>query len=239
MINTDENGVLCHFRDNGSIDCGDGLGHTSHHDYLSDGNFDLYFFEIERGAYVRHPVPAMTDNGFGAYYESPRKGCISRDQLIPLLCDSIRRKDYWRMIEIVDHHKKNYLLFAYNSIDNGVDPKTAKHKIPDVTFMDVWALEFRGLEPRSFVDYVILNFLDSWNLLSVIWFNKTESKDPINLALKTITCFEHYPTLISRITFDLLDKKKLLNEIKGYCCGWRKLDGLFKLYEQKIKDLIK
>lgn len=60
--------------------------------YLNGGsdeyfNVDKYIdtFNVHFGAWVRHPHPDMTNNGFGAHYKNPWNGCITRDQLTGIL----------------------------------------------------------------------------------------------------------------------------------------------------------
>jgi hypothetical protein len=238
MLNFDKYGVLCHLRNDGSLECGDGLNWSCHYAYYSGNEIDLDFFESGFGGYVRHPIPSQTDNGFGAYYKSPYLGCISRDQLTGLLAYIIKFKPTGAAFRLFLHYIPRLFLFSYNTIDNGVDPKKAKFKLPDPTLFDIWSMILRTNKILSVLFWPILNILDIHLLINTIAFNSFISKDPISYGIKLISCHENTPTLISLLSIIIVNRSKLDLETSIYWSTWRKNGGmafLFKNYLNNIK----
>lgn len=254
-IHTDIYGFIGQPRGEG-IESGDCIRWQSDLCYLIGKRFQIEFFEKGFGGYVRHFNATLTDNGFGAYYKNPWAGCISRDQSIGIIAYNIKFKRYWAHIKFMLHHACWLFLFSYNNIKNGVSPTNIKNgvispdmltpwynpfkwkwKFPDITFMDVWAMELRGFGWFSWLLWPILNLLDLWMFLSTIWYNSKESSDPISFAMKLIVTREHIPTIVSYINFKIVNKRKLKNEIHNYWCGWRDQCAMTELYTKKIDDL--
>lgn len=234
-MNFDKYGILGQIQANGTIEGGDSANWQGHYIYLSGKEFDYSnIFEADWGGYVRHPVPDMTNNGFGAFYNNPWDGCISRDQLTGIVAGLISQKDYKAMLRLFLHHALRGFLFSYNTIHNGDDPKTSGWKFPDITGPDILAHILRGFGFFSWIFWPLLNLLDLQMLLATLWNNKHHKTDPISYAIKLIVSKEHCPSLISLLSWKLCDKNKLINEIKIYWSGWRSQGFMVELYSAKL-----
>lgn len=225
-MHRDKYGFIGQIQPNGSIEGGDSACWMGHWIYLNGGKdpqslIRMSSYEVKPGAYVRHPIPEQTNNGFGAYYANPWQGCISRDQLSGIMCGLVGQKDHAAMLRLIKHWALRGFLFSYNTIKNGRDPKTAKQKLPDFTGPEMWALALRGLKyPWMFLP--LLYVFDLHMLLSTILRNKSFDTDPINYTGRLLVSLRVCPTLISKLTWLVLDKEKLEEELIGYWCGWRK-----------------
>jgi hypothetical protein len=240
MIHKDKYGALGQIQADGSIEGGDSAVWTGHHVYLTndEDKFDyVKFYEVSKGAYVRHPDPKMTNNGFGAYYKNPYNGCISRDQLTGILSGIIAKNDIGAMLRLMAHHLTRLFLFSYNTIHNGKKPEESKWKLPDLTLLDIWAMQLRGLGKLSIIFFPLLCVLDIHMLLNTLLVNREDDPDQINYAMKLIISREHVPTPISKLSLKLLNKEHLLKNIKAYWTGWRNTPGMYPLYEKRIQEL--
>jgi hypothetical protein len=220
FVNVDKYGFIGQIQDDGSVEGGDSACWTGHWILLGGEGQSMSKFEVKPGAYVRHPVPEQTNNGFGAYYESPWRGCISRDQLTGIMCGLIGEGDCEAMSRLVLHWALSGFLFSYNTIHNGRVPGSEKPKLPDFTGPEMWALAIRGLK-WGYLLYPLLVIFDLHMLISTVIRRLTFDKDPINYTGRLIVSQERLPTPISRLTWALCDKVKLRKEIRGYWCGWR------------------
>ena len=124
-----------------------------------------------------------------------------------------------------------------NYIKNGVDPKTAKRKMPDITVFDVWAMEIRALGKFAWLLFPLLCILDIHMLFNTILVNTEDDYDQINYAMKLIISREHVPTPVSYLSLKLLNREHLIKNIKGYWNGWRHNPGMTPLYEKRIMEL--
>jgi len=249
-MNRDSNGIIGQIQADGSIEGGDSACWNGHWLYLNDGkdpggnvvtDVESYvdFFEVEPGAYVRHPVPSESINRFGAYYKNPWNGCISRDQLTGILAALNKHDKPGPILRLMLHHSLKLFLFTYNTVRNGQDPETAEWKMPDITLMDIWALELRALGNAvrwlKPILYPVLTILDIHMLLNTLYFNYfNKDEDNINHAIKLIIGKENNPTIISKLTFKLCNKIKLINTIKSYWCNWRDNCNFAPMYEKKL-----
>lgn len=151
-MNKDKYNIIGQIQPDGSIEGGDSVNWMGHYLYLTKHKFPFRkTFEVGFGAYVRHPDPKQTNNGFGAYYKNPWDGVISRDQLIGIIMGLMSQKDRIGMVKLTLHHALRGFLFTYNTRKNGQNPTQTKWKIPDLTFMSIWALILRGFGPLSWV----------------------------------------------------------------------------------------
>jgi len=235
MIYTDHKGALGQYqpRDN-SVEYGDSACWTGHWIYLKGYHYEdlpITYFETGFGRYVRHPNPKSTNNGFGAVHQ-----CMSRDQYTGILAAIISQKAYAAAYRALYIRAKRLFLFAYNTIHNGVDPKTAKWKMPDITLFDIWAMEIRGLGDLTYILYPLLIILDIHMLLNTIIFNLFDKdEDQINFAIKHFVQRDHFPTPLSWLAWYLLDKPKLIRLITSYWSGWRDMPEMVKLYSGRLK----
>lgn len=248
-MNRDKHDIIGQIISPGRVEGGDSVNWMGHWLYLSNSEATTTNWTIERyiktfetspGAWVRHPDPDMSYYGFAAYYKNPWNGVLSRDQLTGILAALMKSKSIKPIARLLLHHALRGFLFAYNTIKNGVDPKTAKYRVPDLTLFDIWAMELRAvgavwtwLRP---IFNPILTVLDLHMLLNTIHVNYFDDDiDAISFAAKLITSIEHNPTVTSKITFWLCDKQSLLNKIQKYWCGWRDSCDMYPLYERKLK----
>ena len=234
-MNVDEDGILVQVQADGSLEGGDSANWMGHWIYLTDGDFPFVdFFEKDWGGYCRHPMPSMTNNGFGAFYQNPWDGVISRDQLTGIIAALISQKKYLAMLRLFFHHAMRGFLFSYNTIHNGVEPKTAGWKFPDLTLFDIWAHELRGFGKFSWILYPLLLVLDLHMLMATLLHRKKYNSDPISYALKLIVSHDHIPTLTSLLSWKLCDKHKLVDEVSNYWSGWRDQGFMVELYSAKL-----
>jgi len=238
MITKDKYGALSQIQPDGTLEGGDSAVWTGHYLYLTGEKYPFVeTFEVKPGAYVRHPDPKMTNNGFGAYYKHPWAGCISRDQLTGIIAGLISQKKRLSLLRLIIHHGFRLFLFSYNTIDNGKDPDTAAWKFPDLTLFDIWSMYLRGFGILSFLFWPILCVLDLHLLLNTIHVNRDGDDDQINYAIKLFIAVEHVPTPTSKLSFSLLNKSSLLKKIHNYWCGWRNNCDMYYLYFNKFKEL--
>lgn len=160
---------------------------------------------------VRHPDTSMW------YGQVDR---FSRDQLIPLLCSYI--VDYrWReVMHILELHKKNWFLTAWNKKGNG--HMDLPDKFPDITGPEVWALwiRMRVVTPRWFWD-LLLPVFDLETLIgSIVWRFKS-SKDRVtrNHMLVCLTGMRYRPTWVMRLAFRINDWDDLIGRWYGHCAS--------------------
>lgn len=229
-------GELGQIQSDGKIEMGDSLNWTGHYCYLSkkqDFPFRA-FFEKGMGGYVRHPDPKQTDRGFGAFYNGPWGGCISRDQLTGLLAGLLATKDYMGAIRVILHHSLRLFLFSYNTVHNGKSFNPHQTKVPDLTLMDIWALELRALGPVAWLAWPILNVLDLQILLASCINKILIQNDPISFAIKLIISKNHAPTLASWLAFKVCNKDKLYHEIVHYWASFRDSPEMIPLYAKEL-----
>lgn len=241
-LNRDKHGIIGQIQSDGSIEGGDAANWNGHFEYLTDELLQLNFvetFEVGFGAYVRHPYPEQTNNGFGAYYKNPWNGCISRDQLIGIIAALIKKKEYLALLRLILHSACRLFLFSYNTIDNGEDPKTAKWKLPDPTFMEVWAMWLRGFGWLSWIAWPLLCILDLQMLIGAYFKRGKPDKEIISFLMKFFVSREYVPTPISKLTASLIDKEEVMQELDNYWCKWRDgCDGFIPLYEKKLDEVL-
>ena len=241
---TDSFGFLGQIQDDGSIEGGDSVNWTAHFYYITNkthprahGDNQLSPFEVGFGAYVRHPYPKQTIEGFGAYYKNPWDGVMSRDQLTGVLGFLVASKDRLAMLRLVMHHAAWLFLFSYNTRINGQDPSKAKWKWPDLTLMDVWAMEARGV--LGWWSLPVTTLFDLHMLIAAIIqrLSPKADHDPISAAMKWSVAREFYQSPTSWLAWKLLNKTKLIEDIKAYWSGWRSLPEMGWLWQQKINTL--
>lgn len=240
-MHRDEYNIIGQIQPNGTVEGGDSTCWMGHWAYLTNDPFPyIKTFEVSFGCYVRHPYPEQTNNGFGAYYKNPWNGCISRDQLTGILLAIIRKQDKSAMLRVIAHHSLSLFLFSYNTIHNGVDPKKAKWKLPDLTLFDIWAMELRGFGKFSWIFWPILCLLDIHLLFSWIYdkyFDNQES-DCINAIGKLLVSREFIPTPTSWLAAKFINKQNLTSRLKEYWCGWRDNPEFVLAFQQKIDEIL-
>lgn len=240
-MHKDKYGAIGQIQPDGSVEGGDSACFTGHWVYLTGYDFPyVEFFEKGFGGYVRHPDPAQTYYGFGAYYAHPWDANVSRDQLTGILMAVIKKQDYKAMLRIIIHHAAWLFLFAYNTRENCVDPKKSKWKIPDPTLFDIWAMELRGFGKLSWIFWPILCLFDLQMLLQAIIDRLTKDKndDVISFIGKFLVSREYVPTPISWLTGKILDKDSILERLQRYWCGWRDNCEFYHEYKKKLDKLL-
>lgn len=258
-MNKDQRGILCQIQQDGSLECGDGLNWSSHETYVDGpgcltGKEIVDVFETSPGNYVRHPDPYMTYHGFGAYSEGIYKGCISRDQMTGLIGALIHTGEMGALVRLMLSHFMRGFIFCNNVVHNGVDVTKTKfnlfkfffgtkgenyYKTPDITGPDVWAMFLRGFGKASILAYPLLCVLDVHMLVATWFSNRKPDTDPISYTMKLMVSLEHTPTFVSRYTFKILNRQKLINEISEYWSGWRKQPELPMLYFRRLFSIAK
>lgn len=241
-MNRDEQGIIGQIQPGNWIEGGDSACWMGHYIYLTGDAFPyVKTFEKGFGGYVRHPNIYATPYGFGAYYKNPWNGCISRDQLTGVLLALIKQKEYSAMIRLMLNHSLRLGWFAYNTIHNGTDPKTSKYKRPDITFMDIWAMELRGFGKFSWIFYPLLCVLDLHLLLGAIYDKYFDNEDPdvINFIGRVILSREQVPTPTSWLATKFISKANIIERLKTYWCTWRANPEFVPLFEKKLNEVIK
>lgn len=234
-MNRDKDGIIGQIQTDGSVEGGDSANWMGHWIYLTDEQFKFEkVFSVGGGAYVRHPHPDRTYFGFGAYYAHPWDGVISRDQMTGIIAGLIANKNRLGVLKLILHHMAWLFLFSYNTRVNGKDPLRSKWKWPDVTFVDIWALELRGLGGVAWVFFPLLCIFDLYILAKVLWHRLKINNDPISFTMKLIIAYEQIPTPVSWLAFKLLNRDKLIKELENYWCGWRDGCDILPYYEERL-----
>ena len=236
-ITKDKHGIVGQIQKDGSVEGGDSANYMGHYVFLTHSDFPYAkAFEVAFGAYVRHPDPKMTNNGFGAYYKNPWNGCISRDQLTGILLALIRQQDHKAMARLIAHNMATFGIFTYNTIHNGEDPNKAKWKFPD-TMLSLWGLQLRGFGWASWLFYPILTILDLHLLAGVILdrYVKLADHDVINFTGRLLASKEFVPTPTSMLAAKLVDQDDYNKRMKRAWCGWRDNCGMAKLLAEAMK----
>jgi len=265
-MNRDKHGIIGQIQPAYSVievEGGDSATWMGHWLYLNNGtdpggirvkNTEDYVKFFEKGfcGYVRHPDPEMTYNGFGAYYDGPYKGCMSRDQLTGVLAALIKGGHHKAMLRVILNHATRGFLFTYNTIHNGRDPKNYKFnlikffrnpnkdpyfKLPDLTMFKTWAMMLRGFGKLSWIFWPLLCILDLQMIIDTLIGNKEEEDDTINYAGRLFTSRDYVPTPTSWLALRILDREKLLGDLRHYFCRWRDNCEFLPLYEEKIRNL--
>lgn len=241
-INRDRYGIIGQKRDSGRIpvEGGDSACWQGHYTYYKndDGVDYIKTFKVGFGAYVRHPDPKKTDNGFGAFYKNPWTGVISRDQLTGILGGVIRQGNAFHMLEIILHSLCSLMLFTYNSIDNGKDPKKAPRKFPDPMFFNMWGMMIRGLGFFTYILWPLLWILDLQLVLDSLVSNRHADDDQINFLLRLSVSRDIAPTPISWLAVKLLDRDKLKKDLKSYWVdSFRDQPGMLDVHCEAIDRL--
>jgi len=138
----------------------------------------------------------------------------------------------------IKRHAKRLFLFADNTIHNGVDPKTAKWKLPDLTGPEILAQEIRGLR-SGWYDW-LLPVLDIHMLLNTLFINRVPaSKDNecISYLIKLIISVEHKPTWVSRLALRKVDALLMLEKLESYWGGYRAQPEMIELYYLRLIKL--
>lgn len=174
------------------------------------------------GKLVRHPHPFM-------WYS--RSNTFSRDQLMPLLFALSVTQSRWLLKYIFNHHRKNYLLTAWNTRKNWMYPTYKTHrlaqergyigsgvhwdygwKMPDFTGPEVWATWIRAL--RVWWLYPLLYVLDLETLLNsvikhVVFYlpSVPQHKDHRNHILAVDHGNRVMPTFVMRLARWIYGKK--------------------------------
>lgn len=186
---------------------------------------------------VRHPNRSK-------WYGMPNR--FTRDQMIPLLCAFIqcRHKSHGLWIDchqeavtLFKMHKAKWFLRAWNLYVNArydtkeeqqiKDPGTIwvePHNRPDVTGPEIWSLWIRLWRHdmpwhRRWIAWIILNILDLETLGgSIVWMFKSKSNRVTrNHMLVTITSRKFWPTITSRINWELADFAEWLKRWSDHC----------------------
>jgi hypothetical protein len=255
-MHKDEYGIIGQIQPDGSIEGGDSACYHGHYIYLTNDKFPyVKTFEAGFGGYVRHPIPKQTFNGFGAYYGGPWSGCLSRDQKTGVLMALIKQKQYGAMFRMLCNDALKLFCFTNNTLINGRDPKETKfsltkffynpkkenyYKLPDFTFMDIWAMQLRGFGIFSWGFWPLLVLFDTHLLLNVLFnrFFKKEEEIVLNLVGKLLVSREYVPTPISWLAAKAMDKEHTLKMLSQYWSGWRDLPEFVPLYEKKMKEVL-
>jgi len=188
------------------------------------------------GAFVRHPVPELTNGGFGAYYHNPWDGVISRDQLTGILAGLIAQKKRWDAFKLILHHMCWLMLFSYNTRKNGAFPASTPWKWPDFTGPDIWALEIRALGPWGWPLYPLLCVFDLHTIFNTLVHRWMKKNDPINFAMKIIIGKNNTATPVSLLAFSMVNKDKLIRELRDYWCEWRDGCDIVPFYVGELRD---
>jgi hypothetical protein len=167
----------------------------------------------------RHPDPAK-------WYCSTNR--TSRDQYTPYLCYLLADRKPQYAKHALWARLKHGFLFTWNTRRNFQYPTLAEHlakstpdvkhnyrwKLPDLTLMDIWALELRLLRKLAPIPVSpLLYVLDAYSLLncafSIIRHRIKPDYDRRNLTLKLHASAHHTPTLLSKLTWYIYKKSKV------------------------------
>jgi len=222
------------------------------YEYLPDThllNEYINHFESKEypGLYVRHPNPWQSKHGFASYCEGNWKGVESRDQKTGKLCLFVKAKAKKELKRCLIQHLKRGMIFANNTIHNGDDPtdydkdyayrnstKLKRHKLPDITGPDVWALYIRGF--RAYWLYPLLCVFDLHLLIGAISVGFSKDTDIISHVLKVITARDVMPTPFGWLASKVSTALDINIKLQKYWSGWRRQPGMYELYVPKVKE---
>lgn len=244
-LNRDVFGIIGQIQGDGSIESGDSACWQGHWFYLNGGvdpetgrtaSEFIRLFEVMPGAYVRHPVPNQTYNGFGAYYAGPYDGVISRDQYHGVLAGIISSGDSNALWRAFKHHGYWLWLFTYNTRVNGEKPETAPWKWPDLTLFDIWAIYIRGFNAWYLYPALLVADLQLLFASVAIKLEPVEKDDVINHTFKLILARERLTTPWSWLATRVLGREHLKAKLNKYWCEWRDNCAFVPLYLKRLFD---
>lgn len=162
---------------------------------------------LNTGIPTRHPDTS-------AWWGKPDR--FSVDQMIGVLCAGIRFGRTKSADNLIAQHKKHWFLYAWNT--RGNDRLDRPLKFPDLSRPGLWALELRYCRVRWWAR-PLLWICDLGALASAIKWRMASPKDRItrNHMLTSLTCYEHMPTFISRLTFKLNNWNDLITRWRDHC----------------------
>lgn len=235
----DKYGVIGQIQEDGSVEGGDAInwmGHWAYHQDIPGWTPEQIVdaFEVGFGGYVRHWDPTQTNHSFGAYYEGPYHGCMSRDQMTGLIGMLVKRGQKMALVRIMLNNLTRGFLFAYNTRTNG--SATVDWKMPDFTGPDMLAMQLRGFGVASWLFWPALVLLDVHNLLNVAWDRFQDSDDVISMVMKYQVSRDFIPTPTSWLTSKLLDKKKTTEKLKQYWTGWRSQPAMYEMMAKHLNE---
>ena len=241
------------------VEGGDSLNWQAHYLYFSKeipfrnklcaANWYNLQFESKdhKGLYVRHPNPKASKFGFASYCEGNWRGVESRDQMTGKLCFFAKAKAKRALWRSFREHCKRGLIFANNTIHNGDNPSdydktkwsgyAKRHKLPDLTLFDIWAIYIRGF--RAWYLYPLLPLLDLHLLAGAIIVALKNNNDIISFIIKIILSREVVPTPISWVASKILSKKNIKIRLLSYWGGWRKQPDMYKIYIPLIEKYLR
>lgn len=225
--------------DNGEVCGGDSVNWMGHFIYLSQATTwpiskyaDVFECKAHPGHWVRHPDP----NQLASYCNGQWDGNLSRDQMTGILCAVGKAKAYRILWRIFWEHLKRGLIFANNTVKNGQDPyKNMSRKIPDITFMEIWALYVRGFAPFTWLLYPLLCIFDLHLFISSIFESREKDSDVISHLIKLIFACERMPTPFSWLARKITSKDRIWKKLNEYWCKGRGNCGMVALYKLKVE----
>ena len=223
----------------GGFEGGDSASWTGIYNYFTKRKGWSYskFFQVGFGSYVRHPIKDSTYNKYGSYYKHPYDGNMNRDQLTGVTAGLINDGKLWQKIKFTLHNCTRLFLFAYNTRQNGIDPKKGPWKLPDLLDPLYWGMHIRMYRFIAIIINPVLEILDLHLLVSTLIVNKTSKDDCNNYLVRLHTARTISPTNVSALCVKLLDKKHLNGRLFEYWCFWRKQPGMYRLLSDIIKEL--
>ena len=231
-LTTDKHGNLMQLQ-RGKLEGGDSIGWTGQNWFLRFILFgecrkykDAEFFKKPGGGYVRYPDPNMTNNGFGAYWENYRMGCISRDMFtnfcVGLIAVGRSIRGQETVDEAIKEHGRRFYVQTNNVIRNGQDPYAdPTRKWADFTGPDVWALIIRASYKHASMPMIVrcyLCLLDTQMLINVglLYTIRREETDLVSFTSKLLSSVVIKPTLVSRLTWWIAPKQRLKDAAQIY-----------------------
>lgn len=237
----------------GGVEGGDALTWNGKYKYYSgrDDSVPMDLFEVNWGAYVRHPYPHPEYNRFGWYYKNPWDGNITEDQITGAILGRIHEKD-WKALWRIFFHSLAWLgLGVYNNRKNGVTPSEAKWSLPGVFSPKTTQMLWRGivaftpgLKYLAPIFYIFF-FLADIVLLFDVWVDNENPKDDrINDVDRLSIARSLFPTIAGRWAVDNLDKEHMKSRIRLYWGGplvptnnWRNNPGMYYMMAKAIEEL--
>lgn len=237
-MHKDKYGIIGQIQDNGSIEGGDSVNWMGHWIYVTDDKDKFPFvntFEVDNGAYVRHPYAEQTNNGFGAYYKNPYDGVMSRDQMTGTILGLIAKQNWRAGLRMLKHHAMRGFLFAYNTRPNGEDPEKVKWQLPDITGPDILAMIIRAIPLLALVLYPLLIILDLHVLIAAIVHRYSKNDDDvISLVAKYMATVNHFKTPTGVLVEKVANTDKMMKELNYYWSGWRDTPEIVPFYRNKL-----
>ena len=94
-----------------------------------------------------------------------------------------------------------------------------------------------GFGVFSILFYPLLLILDLQILIDALIANKQDEDDKINFLGRLHVSKKILPTPLSVLAVQIVNREKLVSELRSYWVGWRRQPGMFDLHKNAVEEL--